>query len=53
MNFEIRALRDDDHDWVRQLLRAHWGATIVVSREHVHHADQLPGFLALGEEVTA
>jgi len=51
MNFEIRALRDDDHDSVRQVLRAHWGATIVVSREHVHQADQLQGFLAVGKGV--
>jgi GNAT superfamily N-acetyltransferase len=51
MSFGIRELHDHDRDWVRHVLQAHWGATAIVSRRHVHHADQLPGFLAVREGV--
>ena len=51
MRFAIRALHDNDRDWVRHVLQAHWSATVIVSRGHVHHADQLPGFLAVHKGV--
>jgi ribosomal protein S18 acetylase RimI-like enzyme len=51
MSFEIRALCEADRAWVRQLLQEHWGATVVVSRGRLHHADRLPGFLAVCDGV--
>jgi ribosomal protein S18 acetylase RimI-like enzyme len=51
MRFEIRELHDYDRDWVCHVLQVLWGATLIVSRGHVHHADQLPGFLAVGAGV--
>jgi ribosomal protein S18 acetylase RimI-like enzyme len=52
MSFEIRALAESDREWVHQLLQAHWGATVVVSRGRLHHADRLPGFIALRNGVS-
>lgn len=46
-NLRIRPLEPHDRDWVVELLRAHWHSTRVVSRGVVHHADRLPGFVAL------
>ena len=51
MRFEIRKLGASDRAWVSQFLQAHWGATVVVSRGHLHHADRLPGFLAVCNDV--
>jgi ribosomal protein S18 acetylase RimI-like enzyme len=47
MYFEIRELYETDGERVRQFLKEHWGVTVVVSRGRLHHADRLPGFLAL------
>jgi ribosomal protein S18 acetylase RimI-like enzyme len=32
--------------WVSNVLRDHWGSGHVVSKGRLHHADQLPGFIA-------
>ena len=49
----IREITDQDHEWVRSLLREHWASEVIVTRGRVHHADLLPGFVALveGEKV--
>jgi ribosomal protein S18 acetylase RimI-like enzyme len=47
MSIEILELDESGREWVCQLLQKHWGATVVVSRGRLHHADQLPGFLAV------
>ena len=44
---EIKPLTDDYRDWANQLLIEEWGATELVSRGLIHHADKLPGFIAL------
>ena len=46
MAIEVRALEPRDRDWVRDFLLAQAGSTREVSRGRLHHADQLPGFLA-------
>ena len=51
MRFAIRALCASDHPWVCQFLQEHWGGTVIVSRGRLHHADHLPGFLAVQEGV--
>ena len=43
----VREVEPSDRDWVRSFLREHFMSTIVVSRNVVHQADDLPGFIAL------
>ena len=45
--FQVRPLRDDDRPWVAELLEREWGATRVVTRGRLYHADRLPGFVAV------
>ena len=45
--FEIRPLEDADRDWVRRLLKEHWGSVELISRGKLHKADELPGFVAI------
>ena len=42
----VREIEPTDRDWVRSFLREHFRSTIVVSRNVVHQADNLPGFIA-------
>lgn len=46
MAFSIRPINAKDKPWVRALLEERWESPIVVSRGKLHHADELPGFLA-------
>jgi ribosomal protein S18 acetylase RimI-like enzyme len=43
----VREIEPSDRGWVRSFLGEHFGSTIVVSRNVVHQADALPGFIAL------
>jgi len=43
----VREIEPSDRDWVRSFLKDHFGSTKVVSRNVVHQADDLPGFIAL------
>ena len=42
----VRAIEPSDRAWVRSFLKDHFGSTKVVSRNVVHQADDLPGFIA-------
>jgi N-acetylglutamate synthase-like GNAT family acetyltransferase len=46
MRFNIRALREADRERVAHFLETHWGSSRIVTRGRIHHADELPGFLA-------
>lgn len=46
-SINIRPIKPEDQDWIRQILREHWGSPMVVSRGQVHDASILPGFVAL------
>ncbi|HEU5328272.1 MAG TPA: hypothetical protein VFU78_09280 [Thermomicrobiales bacterium] len=46
MAFIVRPVTAADRDWITQLLRERWGATLVVSRGQVHDAAALPGVVA-------
>ena len=46
MILSVRELMSGDRPWVRELLNERWGSTTVVSRGHVHDADELPGYVA-------
>lgn len=43
---EIRDINPADREWVRSFLQQHFRSTKVVSRGVMHHADDLPGFIA-------
>lgn len=47
----IREIESSDSDWVRHFLMTHFGSTRVVSRGVLHHANELPGFIALYDKV--
>jgi GNAT superfamily N-acetyltransferase len=46
----VRTIAEHDRDWIRSLLTERWAAPEVVTRGRIHHADQLPGFIALDAE---
>ena len=46
----IRPIEFHDLKWIRSLLTERWGSPEIVSCGHLHHADTLPGFVALEEE---
>ncbi|MGN6562877.1 MAG: GNAT family N-acetyltransferase [Thermomicrobiales bacterium] len=46
MAFIVRPVTAADRDWITQLLRERWGATLIVSRGQVHDAAALPGVVA-------
>ncbi len=45
--FQIRPLDKGDRDWIVCLLEEYWGSTKIVTRGRIHHADELPGFVAV------
>lgn len=45
--FQLRATRPDDHQWVETLLRQHWGSSSIVTNGNLRHADELPGIVAV------
>jgi len=46
----IRTIIEQDIHWIHAFMRERWGDTLIVSRGRVHHADQLPGFVATEAE---
>ena len=45
--FQIRPLDKSNRDWIVCLLEEYWGSTKIVTRGRIHHANELPGFLAV------
>jgi ribosomal protein S18 acetylase RimI-like enzyme len=43
----VREIEPSDRGWVRSFLREHFGSTQVVSRNVLHQADELSGFIGL------
>ena len=50
MSLTLRPVSASDADWVRRILRKFWASTKIVSRGHIHAADELPGFLAVQDD---
>jgi ribosomal protein S18 acetylase RimI-like enzyme len=44
--FTVRALTAPDRDWVDQVMRAEWGAEVVIVHGTTFHPSTLPGFVA-------
>jgi ribosomal protein S18 acetylase RimI-like enzyme len=47
--FQIRALEENDREWVARFVGEQWGAPFVVSRGVAHYPERLPGFAAVAE----
>jgi ribosomal protein S18 acetylase RimI-like enzyme len=51
MSFTVRPIdSDDDREWVRAMLRSHWGGEKMASRGEIFDASALPGFVAVDAE---
>ena len=46
----MRALHDDERDWMREVIRERWGSEVIVGRGHVHLVDALPALVAFDRE---
>ena len=45
--FHIRAITEGDKPWISRTLTARWGSPLIITRGFAHHANLLPGFIAL------
>lgn len=45
MTLAVRALRDDERDWVRRVIAERWGAETAVAHGVVYRPETLPGFV--------
>jgi len=43
---EVRPLQEEDREWIGGAMRKQWHSELVISRGRVHHARDLPGFVA-------
>jgi len=43
---KVRPLQEGDREWIGRTMRKQWHSELVVSRGRVHHARDLPGFIA-------
>ena len=44
---QVIPITDEYRPWVIELLNEEWDSTEIVTRGKIHHADQLPGFVAI------
>jgi ribosomal protein S18 acetylase RimI-like enzyme len=47
----IKPVSNSEREWVKELLNREWYSTIIVTREKIHKANDLPGFMAFQDEV--
>jgi len=47
----IQPIRDTDKNWINRILIDRWGSTTIVTRCVIHAADELPGFIAVEENI--
>lgn len=43
---DVRAVRENDRAWVRQMVKERWGSEAVVAHGTLYRPDALPGFVA-------
>lgn len=51
-SYFVRELTEEDHPWVRQIIRERWSDDFVVAHGVIYHPAELPGFAAfeVGEQ---
>lgn len=47
LSFSTRPIEYADRQWLKHLLREHWGSNKIITRGCIHFADRLPGFIAV------
>jgi ribosomal protein S18 acetylase RimI-like enzyme len=47
VTFEVRPVREQDRDWMRQLIQERWADEFVVGHGVVYRPDELDGFVAM------
>jgi GNAT superfamily N-acetyltransferase len=47
----VRPISETDKTWIDRILTDRWGSTTIISRGVLHAADELPGFVAVEENV--
>ena len=52
-SFQIRPLIEGDKTWVASLLAEWWAGPRIVTRGKLHHAEELPGFIAVQKDKPA
>lgn len=50
MEVEIRAVTEQERDWMKEFLIQHWGSTQMVYSQGIHQCDELPAFVAYIDE---
>jgi N-acetylglutamate synthase-like GNAT family acetyltransferase len=45
-DFTIRSSVEEDKKWITDLLKEWWASPMIITRGKIHHADNLPGFIA-------
>lgn len=46
----VRALRDQERDWLREVLSEHWGDELIVGRGRVRRIEELTAIVALDDD---
>ena len=47
MTFVLRPVDKTDEQWIDILLQDWWAGSNIITRGHIHHVDEYPGFVAL------
>ncbi len=48
--FGIEPVDEKHREWIRTIMQQHWFSAEVVTRGRIHHAGELPGFVAVQED---
>jgi len=51
--FHIRRLDVSDRDWVKGILKKFWGSEFIITKGLVHNASELPGYIAIHNDIRA
>jgi len=45
-NFKIKSIQTSDRDQITSILKKQWGSLNIITRNKIHQADRLPGYIA-------
>ncbi len=46
---KIREKNSDDNQWIIENLKKNWGSKKIITRNRIHHGDEIPGFIAINQ----
>jgi GNAT superfamily N-acetyltransferase len=47
---KTHAVSKRHQEWIQSMLCERWGSPVMISRGQIHHADRLPGFIAIDSD---